>query len=425
LNLMFMLDDSTVPLTAAASYIDAYTDLDEGAASVCNDQNCVLSAASVLTDGRVPAHGVRVVGRLNNELVFSDFIKAEDLISYRGILTAAAAEQITFVGYTGAASSIRVINDNVYKMKINFTEIGRTGQGRQDHIDVMYHSAAAATATEVTFGLMTNLRGSLDAQPVPVITAGVRNSFAVTAANALDNNATVVLGSKYITVGTNSQYNTGTELAVGDLVRVGTVGGGTALTSNVYYVEELVSGTVFKVDRPITEASGTYLTANDDIEVIPVASIANYGISLTGVAQTWVLGKRPWSKIQFTVGLEDFGATELSYNTAASLGQGLENQLKDLEYFCKGNKGNVYRSDARSYIPYTSAVSAGDTFDQLAITWACNSRSESIGGPGHNPKQLIIASHADVDNNDANDIVVDVLDAYAGSVGFALSGLAV
>ncbi len=424
MNLMFMLDDSTAPVTNAGSYIDEYTDLDEGAASVCNDQNCVLSAASVLTDARVPAHGVRIVGRLNNELVYSDFIKAEDIISYRGIAYAAAAEQITFIGYTGAASSIRVINDNVYKMKINFTEIGRTGQGRQNHIDVMYHSADAATATEVTFGLMTNLRGSLDAEPVNVITAGVRNSAAVTAGNALDHDTTVVQGSKYVTIATNSQYATGSELAVGDLLRIGTVAGGTALTNNVYYVEELVSITVVKLDRPVTDASGTYATGTDDIEVIPAASIANYGISLTGVAQSWTLGKRPWSKIVFTVGLEDFGATEISYNTAASLGSGTENQLRDLEYFCKGQKGNTYRGDPRSYIPYTSAVSAADTFEQIAITWASNSRSEGINGPGHNPKQLIIACEQSYDNTDANDIVIEVLDAYAGSVGFAACGFA-
>ena len=409
-----MLDDSTAPVTAGAAYINSYTDLDEGAASVCNDENMVLDATTVLTDDRVAETGIRIVGRLNNALVYSDFMKAEDIISYRGIAYAAAAEQITFIGYTGAASSIRVINDNLYKLRIRFTQIGRTGQGRQEMIDVAYKSAAAATATEVTFGFMTNLRGSLDAQPEDVITAGVRNSAAVTAGNLLDHNATVVQGSKFITVGTNLTYAaTVGNTAVGDLYRLGTVGAGTALTNNVYYIEELVSATVVRLDRPVTDASGTYATATADIEVIPAASIANYGISLTGVAQAWVLGKRPWSKISFTVGLEDFGATEISYNTAASLGVGTENQLRDLEYFCQGQKGNTYRGDARSYVPYTSAVSAGDTFAQLCIAWASKSRAESIGGPGHNPKQLIIACHTSYDNTDANDIVIEVLDAWS------------
>lgn len=412
LNLMFALDDSTVPVTAAGSYIDEYTDLDEGACSVVNDENCVLSAASVLTDDRVKQTGVRIVGRLNNELYYSDMIKAEDLISYRGIAYSAAAEQITYIGYTGAAGSIRVINDNLYKMKIMFQQIGRTGQNRQETIDVCYKSDATATATEITFGLLEGLLGSLNAQPEDVITVGVRNSAAVTAANALDHNATVVQGSKFVTITTNLEYNGGgASVVVGDLLRIGTVAGATALTSNVYYVEELVSTTVVRLDRPVTDASGTYATGTDDIEVIPIASIANYGFVLTGVAQPWVLGKRQWSKISFTIGLEDFGETELSYNTASSLGMGTENQIRDLEYFCKGQTGYKYRGDY-AYTGYTSAVSVGDTFNQLCITWASDSRSESIGGPGHNPKQLIIAIETAYDNNDANDILIDVLDAY-------------
>lgn len=420
LNLLIMGSDSTVPVTAADAYIDAYTDLDDGAFSVVNDMNMVLSAVTVLTDDRVALYGVRLVGRYDTKLVYSDFIKADDIITYRGTADAASVEQVTHVGYTGATGAIQVINDNVYKIKIEFWEQGRTGQGTRDVVSAYYISDATATGTEIAFGLEELLRASFAKKAENPVQIEVLNSAAVTAGNAFDNNATVVNGFDTVTVGTNSQYAAGTELAVGDLVRIGTIGAGTALTDAVYYVEQLVSGTVFRVDRPITDPSGVYLTASDDMEVIPAASIANYGFEFTGIARTHTVNKRPYSKVSFTVGIEDFGTTAVAYTTQMSLGHGNPEQIKDLEFFCHGQEGDRYRGDYM-YQGYTTRVTTAHMYNQLSITWAPDSRSESIGGPGHNPKQLIIAIDTLYDDGDANDICIDVLDAYSTIT----SGLAV
>ena len=418
MNLLVMGSDSTVPVTAANSYIDDYTDLDDGAFSVCNDENMVLSAATVLTDDRVAQTGVKLVGRYGTKLVQSDMIKAEDIITYRGVADAADVEQVTHIGYNGTTGAIQAINDNLYKLKIIFQEAGRTGQSLYNTVSVFYRSDASATATEVAFAISDLLVKDFARLPENPVVLEVLNSAAVTAANGTKNGqeVTVVKGSKYVTFETDLTYHAAGDatLVAGDLLRIGSVTAGTALTSPVYKVVS-ISGLVVELDRAVTNASGTYDDAGgtSDIEVIPVASIGDYGFELTGVARTHVVGKRPFSKVSFTVGLENFGTTQLVYTTPMSLGAGNPEQIADLEWFTEGNAGYKYRADYMYPSSYTSRVTAGHMYNQLCITWASKSRAESIGGPGHNPKQLIIAIDTLYDDNDANDVCIDVLDAYA------------
>jgi hypothetical protein len=414
LNLLIMGADSTVPVTAANSYITDYTCLDDGAFSVCNDQNMVLDANTVLTDDRVALNGIRLVGRYDTKLVYSDFIKASEVVTYRGIATHAAAEQISYIGYTGSGNSISVINANTYNLTIHFYQTGRTGQGRDEYIDIMYKSDDAATATSVAFGLMGNLVPSLKKQPESTITADVINSVALVNNDRLAHALTVVNGSKYATVATDWTTSAAVVPAVGDLLRLGSATGtnaAVALGSPVYKIISFPgSALVVELDRPYTGTSAA-LTASTSASVIPIANVGNYGIRLTGVAPTWTLGKRPWQKVAFTIGLTNFGSTAITYSTASDTGQGLEDQIKDLEWFTNGEGGDKYRGDYM-YQGYTSRVTSGHTYDQLAITWIGGGRNESISGSMRNPKQLIIANDTVFDEGDANDIVLEVLDAY-------------
>ena len=423
MDLLIGLDvGAQTPTPTAADIILDYTQLLDGELAVVNEFNEVQSAASVLTDPYIEQRGIRIVGRKGTELMFSDFIHVDDLISYTGIADSdGATQQVTHIGYVGSgALSLDVINDNVYKVHINIKEKDRTGFGRNEIIDVFYRSSAAATQTDVAFGILENLRASLNTKPELLILAELLNSAAVVAGNGFDNNATVINGSKYITVGTNLNYG-GVALAVGDLVRMGTVGAGTALTDSVYRVVTLVSATVFEIDRPVAEASGVYAAATADLEVIPAASIANYGIQLTGQALTHIPGKRPYSIVMFDVGLDGFTNTTVTYSTAPVYGIGLPDQIKDLEYFVHGNRGDRYRADYM-HRGYTSQVAdAGENYDQLNITWNPDGRSEGIDGPRHNPKQLVIALVTGYSNTEAPDILVEILDAYFGIA----SGLAI
>ena len=416
LNLLIMGDDSTVPVTAGAAYIDEVTDLDDGAFSVVNDMNMVLDAATVLTDDRVADTGIRLVGRYGTKLVYSDFIKAEDIITARGTEPAAGVEQVTHIGYTAAGGAIQVINDTVYKVKVDFYEQGRTGQGMRDFVSIFYKSDATATGSEVTFGIEELLRKSFDRQAERPVRLNVINSAAIDANMNIDHNVTAVNGSRFIVSAADWSTDGGVEVAaVGDFIRIGSAAeanAGVALGSTVYRIVAIPAATTIELDRPFTGTSAAYTaSANQELIKAATANAASWGLRLTGVAPTYVLGKRPYRKTSFLVGLEGFGTTQTTYTTAMSLGHGTEFQVRDLEWFCHGQEGDRYRADYM-YQGYTSRVTAAHIYRQISITWASDSRSESIGGPGHNPKQLIIAMDSLADNNDANDIVIDILNAY-------------
>jgi hypothetical protein len=416
LNLLVHADvGAATPTTAASAYINDLTDLVDGELAVVNDQNMVLSAATVLTDDRVAQTGIRIVGRYGSRIVYSDFIKAENIISVRPIVSANFAEQVTHLGYNGTSGAIQIINSNTYKLKVNFEQVGRTGQGMNDFVSAFVESDSSATGGEVVFEIEQLLRMAFNKQAERPIRMAVLNSAALVPNNEFDQDITVVQGSKFIVSAVGYTTVGGViTAAVGDFIRLGSAtetDAAVALGSAVYKVVA-INASVMELDRPVTGVSGTY-TASADVELIQAATaeIANWGIRFTAIAPTHEVGKRPYSKIAFTLGLEDFGTTTVSYTTAMSLGNGEEEAIADLEWFTYGQSGFRYRADYM--MPqYTSRVVSGTDYHQVAIAWASDSRTESIGGPGHNPKQLIIAAADTYANTEAPDIVFEVLEAY-------------
>ncbi len=414
LNLMFS-NGTAAPTTAAGNYISAYTDMTDGEVQMVNDQNLILDGTTCTTNARVLDYGIRFVGRNGTKLIYSDFIKSEDIIRYNVVATSAAAEQVTYIGYTGSANSISVINDNVYKLNIQVEQIGRTGRGNPEPIGLMYKSDAVATQTSVAFGIMGNLVPSLAKMVEAPITARLINSAALVNNDRFTSTVTAVKGTKYLTFSANFATTSGLTMAVGDLIRIGDasddVTSAVALGSTVYKVITLVSATVVEIDRPFSGASGT-ATASTDASLIPIATAGNYGIRLDGVAPTWVLGKRPWNKNTFRVGLTDFGSTIVTESTRAALGKGLINQMKDLEYFCLGESGNKYRGDYMQP-SYTSQATAA-AYHQACFVYADKGRNEGIGGPNNNPKQLIIATDTTYDATDNTDLLWTAIDGFTG-----------
>ena len=416
MNLVVLEDvGAGTPTTAQGQYCDGLTDLVDGEWVVANDQNLILSAASVLTDPRVAVSGFKLLGRNDNNLISSDLIRLNDIISITATDVAAAAEQVTHLGYNATSGAIQIINDNTYKIKIMFWEEGRTGQGQNDFLTAYYTSDASATGGEVVFALEELLRLASNKQAERPIRFGILNSAALDANLTISDNVTVVNGSKFIvTAAAWTCTDAVSTPAVGDFLRVGSAtetDAAVALGSMVYKVIA-INGTVIELDRPVTGVSGLY-TTDADVSLIPVATAeaASWGMRMTGIARTHVVGKRPYSKVRFTVGLEDFGTTAVVYTTNMTLGHGTFHAIRDLEYFCHGNTGDKYRGDYM-YLGYTTNVAASTSgFVQISLVWAPGARTEGIGGPGHNPKQLIIAADDAFANTEGPDLVIEIMDA--------------
>lgn len=398
--------------------VTKYSDLSDGEITVVNAHNKVLSATSVLTDDLVKQYGIKVIQRSGTTLINSDFIKQENILNYKGKTDAAGVEQVTYIGYDGTSGSIEANSSKLYVVRINLKEQDLTGEGQEIILNAPYKSDASATQLEVANGVALALANTLNRQTVKPIRVDLLCSAAYFATAVFANTVTVVNGEKLVTVGTNTDYNTNVDLAVGDFVRFSAPAvTGSAVTDPVYKVVELTSTTQFKVDRPIEATSGSYTAAKLSATVISAsraAAATNWGIKLTGIARTFSAGKFRYSKVSFEVGLDSassFGDTTLTYTTAMSLGFGTYEQVAELEWDLLGNQGNDYRNDFLWSAQKAEATS-GKTYDVLSLNYYGDHSTQAVGGTPRRSKQLVIAFETGFSTTEPPDIVIDVLDAY-------------
>jgi len=405
------------PTTSAGSPIYEASDtyLLDGEMAVVNSHNIVLSAASVLTDDLVKKYGCKIIQRSGSKLIESDLIPEDNILNYKGQTDTAIAEQISYIGYNGSANDIEVNNSTLYVIRLLLKEQDLTGFGQEIILNAAYKSDAAATQAEIANGLALILSNTLRRQAVQPIKSELLNSVAVDTAYDFDHTCTIVKGEKAVTVATNSQYNTGTELAVGDYVRFGaTSTTENVLTDGIYKVLSLDSGTQFSVDRPIEAESGAYATGSGYCQVLlaATANAADFGIKLTGIAREFSMPKKRYSKVSFDVGLDDgFGDTVSAVSTKMSLGHGYYAEIAELEYDLLGNAGNPYNADPMWSAHKSDAETSG-YYDVINMTYYDAHATEGIGATPRRQKQLVLAFKAGFSDTEAPDIASDVLDAY-------------
>lgn len=318
------------------------------------------------------------------KLVNSPWLEYDRLGTKNATDYTAPTEQLVYVGYNGTTGSITAANSTVYTMHMNIQDGSKTwGEHPLFKFVAAYESDASATQTEIADALMLNVVKNFEreiAAGVDYMKVGRINSAAVTATNDFTGDTTVVQGGTSVSIaesGNNNDaavYGAGNaDLAVGDYLRIGTVGGGTALTSQVYKVTALggakTSSIIAYLDRPILEASGTYAAATHDIEVIPAASVANWGLSFQSKALPFSPGLKKYAKLNFNLQLGDgFGSTLLTESTSATLGQGSYEQVAENEWLLKGNRGETFRV-ADYPVDNTLQVSSADTYDTVVVNF--------------------------------------------------------
>lgn len=407
------------PSNSVGDSITSYSDLIDGEIAVTNAHNVVLSATSVLTDDVVKEQGIKLILRDGTELIQSDLIKQENILHFKTQVDVADAEQVSYIGYNGTSGEIEAANSKLYVVRINMKEQDVTGFGQELILNSPYKSDASATQLEVALGLVQSLSRTLRRQTVPPIQAELVCDVAYAATAAFAGAVTFVKGQQYVTCGTNTDYNTNVDLAVGDYVRFSDAQAttGCLTTDGIYRVEELTSSTVFKVDRPIEEESFSAVASGKACATVLTAAkmaAADLGIKLSGVERAFTVGKTPWSKVSFTIGLDSsssFGDTPVTYSTAMTLGQGNYEQIAELEWNLLGNDGNPYPGDFM-WTAARALATSGSTYDQMSITYYGDHSTEGVGGTPRRLKQLLVAIATGFSNNEGPDIVSDVLAAY-------------
>jgi hypothetical protein len=423
---------TAVPTTAVGGQISDYSKLADGEIAVVNAHNIVLSATSVLTDDIVAQHGIKIIKRNGTDILQSDLIMQNNILAVKAVADAAAAEQVSYIGYNGTSGEIEAVSSKLYVVRLSLKEQDFTGIGQQMILNAPYKSDASATQLEVALGLVEQLSRVTRRQAVQPIKAELVCDVAYAATAGVAGTTTFVKGEQYITISTALHYGaTGgsTDIAIGDYVRISETptSKGCAVTDPIYKVIELTSATVMKVDRPIESTSySAVAVAKCACTILTAAKMASadLGIKLTGIARDFTVGKTPYSKVSFQVGLDSassFGTTPVTYSTAMSLGQGTYAQIAELEWELLGNDGNPYPGDFMWTAARALAV-AGTAHDQVSISYYGDHSTGGVGATPRRLKQLLLAFPTGFDNNDSSDIVIDIIAAYST---ISLSAIAV
>ena len=327
---------------------------------------------------------------VDGEIVNLPSIKYSNITSKSKAAYAAATQKKVFVGFNGTSGSIAINNSSLYLLNTILLSTTKAWAGQPPYERASYTSDATATELEIALGLLADATKNFTSAKPNKITAvlpGLICSTAVVAGNLLDHNATVVKGSDTIAVATNLTYaaTVGT-LALGDYLRIGTVGGGTVLTSEIYKITAINALNV-TVDRPISNVSGTYATATADIEVIPAATVANaathFGLSFTGQPLAFKPGLFKYEVIGFEIVLNPlaFSGTPTTVATANTFGTGTYEEISEFEWELNGNRGEKYRVASYPVARVLNATS-GKTYNVVEVNYV-NADTQSLDS---NPK---------------------------------------
>ena len=327
----------------------------------------------------------------DGQIITTPVVKYSNIIRKSATAYAAPTQKKVYVGYNGSTGSITVNNSDEYILNAILKDNTSALNSYPPYEKADFGSDSAATEKEIAEGLiasaLVNFTNLQKPDKVTMVQPGLICSAAVTATNTFAGAVTVVKGTNAVTItettgGDNAGVygSTPADLAVGDYIRVGGVGAGTALTNQVYKVTALsgakTTSIVATLDRPVLEASGTYAAATSDTEVIPSATAANvathWGLSFTGVKLPFKPGLFKYQVIDFEIILnEAFGATLKTVSTKATKGTGSYEEIAEIESFLKYNRGEVYR--VASYpVSRTLNATVDKTYDIIVFDYMSN-----------------------------------------------------
>jgi hypothetical protein len=394
---------------------------------------CFTPGGTLYTEATADANDefVLAMGRTGDQPLVSQKIKKDWVTSVSKKDYVADVEQLDYIGYTGVSGSIVVNNNTVYRATINVLESLETNHGQVYVKDLVYESDSSATQAEIALGLagsgISNFsREVKNTSGDPMIVFKALCNTALDTNNTMDETVTVTKGSKVISIATDYDYNTGTDLVVGDFIRIADSDATVALTDAVYKVEVInanASGTTdfITLDRPYQGATGTRTTGNNSTQAITVAqgAAANWGVGLTGQDLDWKLGKIQDKIAKWKLNLDSdaFGATTLTNSAVATLGTGTYHQVAELEWFLNGNNGELYRAGEPNVNSYTQMALSTETYDIVTINLTKSETSGLI--PTNNPQVVYIAIpattgggewYANGGTDDTTDVLEDLLD---------------
>lgn len=382
---------------------------------------------AVESDGTATASGSKkfmVVGiNADGTLNTSEIIPVSGVTKARVQAYSAAAQQLDYIGYNGTSGSIDEIASNLYQIVLEFKNFGSVSPESLYRKVASYKSTATASSYSqeaVAAGLVKSLVWNFEREPYKRIEAQMICSEAGDAlGTGTATSATVkaTYGSKVVTGWADvDDATTNAALAAGNYLRFGT-----AVTDPIYLIDSidttndtLTLAWAYQGDTALFNDTGLeQVTAAD-------AAAANCGIKIQGIAPQYTVGKDEFEVTRFDTRASGFTSTTVTNSTAATLGVGEGKRVKDIEFQCVGNFGEIYRMGEPHILDHTFEASATGKYDILTIDYEVATR---LFQDVTSPRSLMIACSAGTSGTDhtAMNKVIDLINNMTGNT--QLSGL--
>ena len=285
---------------------------------------------------------------------------------------AAGTNQVDYIGFNGTTGSIDAVNATHYIANLRMQEFGSNSASNYENLVGEFYTDASATQPEIADGICDSLVASHDElnQERFLIERVINDAGTAlgTGVNALQ----FTKGSKFFTATDIDDATTNAAMAVGDYIRIGT-----GVTDPVYKITAINTTTNVGTLDVAFQGDTTSSLVDTGAERIPAATAASadFGIKLTARDLTAVAGKFPVQKFHFSTSLENFGSTTLTaQSTGASVGIGSGDQVREHEWFARGNFGEIFRTGQPYLFDNELVGVSGNNYDVLSIDYYLDER---------------------------------------------------
>lgn len=372
-NIINVLIGKSVSRTASAQAYDqsnATTFLASGEILVLDNTGVELTPGKTIADSDwiqiAQGRGATVTD--GQTVVKSARIFGKDLLSVTAKSYSAANEQITYIGFNGTSGSIVVSGIGSTTPGFVYVTPRTTNGVFVSHKLQRIYQYASTAALATDYGAADTIAMAVNAERTRFYKAEVMASSTTSGAN--DAAVVVTNGSAVIAV----PNVVAVPAAVGDWIRIGA---SNAATVPVYRIAS-ISGNNVTLTMPYQGTTGTatcyHLTSANLIS-------GDMGVKLTGIPFKWKLGFFDYDKSRFDVQVNTaFGTTNLTRSTEASKGNGVYEQVAELERFSYISEGALMQGLALPKDDGRTDATSGSNYDIIAIEFQDTSDSRPVSG---------------------------------------------
>ena len=350
--------------TSTTPPASSISDLAEGQIGVFPPSG--VAGAAIAADGKFI---IAIGGSASKPAFVSEAIDPADVVKAKARGLQVATQQKDSIGFNGATGSIATLTaSNLYMVDVMVQELLTSNTDGRYIKHFQYNSTAVApTQAEVAGGLALSAYNNFkrDAETWAVVEMLMDTGADVVLGTSV-NNVVFVNGSKVISAADiDDATGTGTALAAGDYLRVGT-----GATDPVYKIVSIdATSNTAVLDRPYVGTSQTLAdTALKQIEAASVG-VRNCGITITGQPLSFVVGKEQYKQVRWELVLKDFGSTASVREANADAGIGTYEQAAEAEWFSIGGLGENYRMGGPVIHPASLNAVSGVTYDITTIAF--------------------------------------------------------